>query len=324
MEELTAELHHRHRHPLHAAGGARLPAHRLLPSRQPGGGGADRDDLQQPEGPAHPGLHHRPVRMSRAMPTRSERFANAERNMHEHTVKSYDAGAAAARQEGRADGRAAPSASLAQALRGAGAARLQARPGGRSPATRPSTSCSASSRSRRSYDCPAPADGQRPAPHHDGAPHRQRPGAHRRPGQEHRQARRSPSRREPTSQVADAGLAPMAELACATSSKDVLDAYRRARRGDSARRVAAGRAHRRAVQLAVPRAPDLHDGGPAQHRLLHASAVRRQEHRAGRRPRHQHRRDTHYLVHGRHALRRPAEGRRNQLGADPKLGAQRD
>ena len=36
------ELHHRHRHPLHAAGGARLAAHRLLPPRHPGRGRRDR------------------------------------------------------------------------------------------------------------------------------------------------------------------------------------------------------------------------------------------------------------------------------------------
>ena len=34
IDELRAELHHRHRHPHHAAGGAGLAAHRLLPSRQ--------------------------------------------------------------------------------------------------------------------------------------------------------------------------------------------------------------------------------------------------------------------------------------------------
>ena len=33
IDELRAELRHRHRHPLDAAGGARLAAHRLLPSR---------------------------------------------------------------------------------------------------------------------------------------------------------------------------------------------------------------------------------------------------------------------------------------------------
>ena len=52
-----------------------------------------------------------------------------------------------------------------------------------------------------------------------------------------------------------------------------------------------GRRDRRPLQLAVPRAPDLHDGGSAQHLVLHAPPVLRQEHRAHRRPHHQHRRD---------------------------------
>ena len=47
IDELRAELHHRHRHPLDAAGGARLAAHRLLPSGQPGRDRRDRADLHQ-------------------------------------------------------------------------------------------------------------------------------------------------------------------------------------------------------------------------------------------------------------------------------------
>ena len=83
---------------------------------------------------------------------------------------------------------------------------------------------------------------------------------------------------------------------------------RRARCRQGAGGVAARRAHRRHVQLAVPRAADLHDGGPAQHRAVHASAVRRQEHRAHRRPHHQHRRER-LLPRARHA-RSPTTGRR--------------
>ena len=41
----------------------------------------------------------------------------------------------------------------------------------------------------------------------------------------------------------------------------------------------------------VPRIADLHDGRPAQHLVLHSPDVLRQEHRADRRPRDQHRRD---------------------------------
>ena len=67
------------------------------------------------------------------------------------------------------------------------------------------------------------------------------------------------------------------------------------------------------VHLAVPRAAHLHDGRPAQHHVLHPSAVLRQEHRAHRRPRHQHRRDR--ALHGRRPPdRRPAaEGRHHGL-----------
>ncbi len=37
--------------------------HRLLPPRRPGGMGRHRDDFHQSEGRAHPGLHHRPLRL---------------------------------------------------------------------------------------------------------------------------------------------------------------------------------------------------------------------------------------------------------------------
>ena len=68
------------------------------------------------------------------------------------------------------------------------------------------------------------------------------------------------------------GLKHMVELAL-NQLKDVLDAYAE-RDADKARgRVAPRRAHRRHVQFALPRAADLHDGGPAQHRPVHAPAV---------------------------------------------------
>src|SRR6266446_4097288 len=50
------------------------------------------------------------------------------------------------------------------------------------------------------------------------------------------------------------------------------------------------RGARRDVCEPVPRVPNLHDGGSAQHRHLHASPVHGQEHRADRRSRHQYRR----------------------------------
>ena len=79
--------------------------------------------------------------------------------------------------------------------------------------------------------------------------------------------------------------------------------------GKGPRRLAAGWRHRRALYLALPRAPDLHDGRSAQHLVLHASSLLRQEHRAHRRPHHQHRRDGPLSRHGRDAGHRPAEGR---------------
>ena len=45
IDELKAELHHHHRHPLDAAGGPRLAAHRLLPSRHPGRGRATTEQI---------------------------------------------------------------------------------------------------------------------------------------------------------------------------------------------------------------------------------------------------------------------------------------
>src|SRR3712207_7953101 len=42
-------------------------------------------------------------------------------------------------------------------------------------------------------------------------------------------------------------------------------------------RSAPRRGDRRPLHLALPRAPDLHDGGPAQHHLLHPPPVLRQE-----------------------------------------------
>ena len=76
IDELQAELHHRHRHPFDAAGGARVAAHRDVPSRLPGRGGRDRQDVHQPRRQAHPGLHHRPLRLSR--PRRSARDEDSD------------------------------------------------------------------------------------------------------------------------------------------------------------------------------------------------------------------------------------------------------
>ena len=93
----------------------------------------------------------------------------------------------------------------------------------------------------------------------------------------------------------------------------------RRRRGGSG--VAPGRRDRRDLQQPVPRASHLHDGRSAHDRAQHASSVRRQEHRAHRRPRHQHRRGR--LSHGeRRTFWRP-NGRRPTRQAKPRVPFER-
>ena len=66
IDELRQNLLHHHRHPFDAAGGARVAAHRLLPSRRSWSKCGDTDEIfTTPAGQAHPGLHHRPLRLSR-------------------------------------------------------------------------------------------------------------------------------------------------------------------------------------------------------------------------------------------------------------------
>src|SRR5690606_23539231 len=77
----------RHRHPLDAAGGARLAAHRDVPSRLSRRGGRYREDVHQPRRQAHPGLHHRPLRLS-VLP-RITRTRKGQ-TMGKHTVTSFD------------------------------------------------------------------------------------------------------------------------------------------------------------------------------------------------------------------------------------------
>ncbi len=76
--------------------------------------------------------------------------------------------------------------------------------------------------------------------------------------------------------------------------------------------VEPGRRDRRDLQQPVPRTSHLHDGRPAHHRAVHPSSVRRQEYRAQRRSRHQHRRSR--LSHGarRPSRQQPAQGRHHQ------------
>src|SRR5262249_11675985 len=88
---------------------------------------------------------------------------------------------------------------------------------------------------------------------------------------------------------------------------------RRRRRHQGARRVEPGRGDRPRLPRPIPRAADLHDGGSAHHHGLHASSVHGQEHRARRRPRHQHRRADQLPQHRPELRRDPAQGQRRAL-----------
>src|SRR5690606_16768447 len=77
-------LHHRHRHPFHAAGGARQPEDRVLPPRQADRGGKDRRDLHQSRAEADARLHHGPHRLSPGTDIRMSTSPN------EHIVSRYE------------------------------------------------------------------------------------------------------------------------------------------------------------------------------------------------------------------------------------------
>ena len=103
-----------------------------------------------------------------------------------------------------------------------------------------------------------------------------------------------------------AGVEHMAELSL-TQLKEILDAFASRDLAAAHSGLGARQRDRRHVHLALPRASDLHDGRSAQHHLLHASSLLRQEHRAHRRPRHQHRREPALPDHRRDADRSAAE-----------------
>ena len=106
IDELRAELLHHHRHPLDAAGGARIAAHGIFPSRQSCGGRRHCRDLHQPQGKAHAGLHHGALRLMLRLlrpfakppapkspatrPTAAQPTRPQGGPMTEHTVKSYE------------------------------------------------------------------------------------------------------------------------------------------------------------------------------------------------------------------------------------------
>ena len=107
------------------------------------------------------------------------------------------------------------------------------------------------------------------------------------------------------------GVTRMGRLA-QSELKNILDAYARS---DAEKALEVWRSDEEldcALQLDLPRTPDLHDGGSAQHQPVHASSLRRQEHGAHRRSRHQHRRE--HLLSGlrQDPGREPAKERFNQ------------
>ena len=134
-----------------------------------------------------------------------------------------------------------------------------------------------------------PAAGQAAARAGGGAQDLLRPRARRRSRQEQRQARaRHRGPRPPAPCVHGRGAHGRHRPRAAQERPRRVHEpgpVRRPRRAQPRRRGG------RDLHVHFPRAPHLHDGGPAQHHLLHASPVLREEHRAHRRPRHQHRRE---------------------------------
>ena len=117
-----------------------------------------------------------------------------------------------------------------------------------------------------------------------------------------------------------AGVKHMGELVLG-QLKDVLDAYAAARRRPGARRSGAATSEIDAIYNSLFRellTYMMED--PRNIALLHASPVRRQEHRAHRRPHHQHRRDGPLPRHRRDRRRRAAEERPIELDAEPDRG----
>ena len=95
---------------------------------------------------------------------------------------------------------------------------------------------------------------------------------------------------EPHPKPLMSGIRQMAELAL-TQLKEVLEAYAE-RDAEKALAVWRHDAQIDAMYNSLFRELLIHDGGPAQYRHVHSSLVRRQEHRARRRPHHQYCRDS--------------------------------
>ena len=75
IDELQRRVHDRHRHPQHAAGGPRLAVHRLHVSGRDDRVRRHQQGVHLAARQAHPGLHHRPVRLKEQRRGRSHRRA---------------------------------------------------------------------------------------------------------------------------------------------------------------------------------------------------------------------------------------------------------
>ena len=161
----------------------------------------------------------------------------------------------------------------------------------------------------------APADGGRPARDRRRHAGRHRSGADRRPRQEHGQAGRGAGKRFP---AAEADPRPRThDRPRAVAGQVGARRLRGARSAGGDGGLEGRRGGRRHLHLAVPRTAHLHDGRSAQHLVLHPSDVLRQEHRADRRSRHQHRRNRVLHDRGTADARQAPEGRHDDLRQRP-------
>jgi hypothetical protein len=265
-------LHDRHRHPQHAAGGARLAAHRLLPPRRAVEFGKTSEIFTNP-------------REQRTQDYITGRYGSEIKNAAPADIRSrLRRGHRPAARAHQPDGR------LAEHAIGGDALPRPARPRGRREGRRRRQEARRS-RSRPSARGPADrasrADGGRPCAMSSRRSRFRRGRADRRLCQEHRQARpllENDGKIEPLSLLPE-----MARIAT-EMVHDVLDAFVE-RDAEAAARVCERDGGRRFLRFASSAPCSPHDGKSAQHRPVGPPAVRRQESRAGRRPCHQHRRD---------------------------------
>ena len=256
--------------------------------------GDDQGHLHQPARAAHPGLHHRPLRLigraDMAWPPPADIRSRRSTRISTGCARSSARWAAWPSTRSAIDALPGPARPRrrGQDRRGRQEAR-RARDRDRA--------------ARGAADRAARADGGRPARRRRGAEDLRRGRADRRLCQEHRQARSAARGRQ---DIEPLSLLPEMARIATEMVHDVLNAFVERDAEAALRGHRARQGGRRFLQLDLPHAAHLHDGKPEQHRPVGAPAVHRQESRAGRRPRHQHRRDG-LLRRDRRAYRRPPE-----------------